>query len=166
MQGSRGLGLKEDDSDRGGPPSQNSSEPDSAPSLLRTLEQEVDLQIGDLVEGPKRAVIVERVTEIVTSEKFSGPIAHPRHLAAYEATCPGAADRIISMAERSLAHRFEMEKVEAGQRRLGLWLGASTFAALIGGAVLAVVLSAHPAIPGIFLGTAALGGVGLFVGRR
>ena len=42
-------------------------------------------------------------------EKFSGPLPHPNHLAAYEQTLPGAADRILTMAEKQQNHRMNLE---------------------------------------------------------
>ncbi|MDR0808864.1 MAG: hypothetical protein LBE86_07035 [Gemmobacter sp.] len=49
-------------------------------------------QVGDLVPQGSRAAIVARVTTLMVSEQFSGPIAHPRHLREYEEICPGSAD--------------------------------------------------------------------------
>lgn len=40
---------------------------------------------------------------------FSGPLPHPAILRGYEDACPGAADRIIAMAERQGEHRRSME---------------------------------------------------------
>lgn len=42
-------------------------------------------------------------------ESYSGPLPPPEILARYEAITPGAADRIIAMAERQSAHRQELE---------------------------------------------------------
>jgi len=41
---------------------------------------------------------------------LSGPLPHPQVLAGYEQICPGAADRIISMAEKQSDHRQGLEK--------------------------------------------------------
>ena len=43
-------------------------------------------------------------------EEFSGPLPHPDILSRYDAITPGAADRIISMAEREENHRHAMEE--------------------------------------------------------
>lgn len=52
-------------------------------------------------------------------EEFSGPLPHPRHLAQYDLVLPGAADRILSMAEQQQKHRMSLEKkvVEADIKR-------------------------------------------------
>jgi uncharacterized membrane protein len=41
---------------------------------------------------------------------YSGPLPHPDILIKYNEAHPGAADRIISMAEKQAAHRRELEK--------------------------------------------------------
>lgn len=47
----------------------------------------------------------------VRSQFTSGPIPSAEVLAAYESTLPGAADRIIKMAENQANHRSELEKL-------------------------------------------------------
>ena len=54
---------------------------------------------------------VERVVAKVIQSEFSGPIPPPNIIKGYEDILPGAAERIISMAERQSAHRQEMERV-------------------------------------------------------
>ncbi len=44
-------------------------------------------------------------------EAHAGPLPHPELSAAYERVLPGAADRIITMAERQQTHRHELESV-------------------------------------------------------
>jgi len=41
--------------------------------------------------------------------QFSGPLPHPDILVKYNEAHPGAADRIIAMAEKQAAHRQELE---------------------------------------------------------
>ncbi len=50
---------------------------------------------------------------ILQHTSFQGPIPHPEILAKYEDVLPGAADRIIQMAERESAHRQSLEKYDA-----------------------------------------------------
>ena len=60
-------------------------------------------------------------------EAFAGPIPHPDHFAAYEQALPGAADRILKLAEAQSAHRQRQEKraqdalIQARTR--GQWFG-------------------------------------------
>lgn len=44
------------------------------------------------------------------SEMFSGPLPHPDILAKYDAALPGAAERILKMAEEQGQHRRSIEK--------------------------------------------------------
>jgi uncharacterized membrane protein len=43
-------------------------------------------------------------------EDFTGPLPHPLHLKAYEQIAPGAANKIITLAEEQAKHRRELEK--------------------------------------------------------
>lgn len=83
---------------------------------------------------------------------------------------PGAADRIIGMAEDRQKHHIHMEQeslaAEVADRKLGMWLGASAFAFLIACALASTVLADSSIVPGLFLGAAAVGGVGLFIRGR
>ncbi len=42
---------------------------------------------------------------------FSGPLPAPEDYRAYEQICPGAADRILKMAETQQAHRINLENM-------------------------------------------------------
>jgi uncharacterized membrane protein len=44
------------------------------------------------------------------ASSYSGPLPQPEDLQKYEQACPGAADRIIVMAEKQAAHRQELER--------------------------------------------------------
>ena len=41
---------------------------------------------------------------------FGGPLPHPEIMQGFEDALPGAADRIMTMAERQMNHRHEMER--------------------------------------------------------
>src|SRR5262249_51224118 len=111
------------------------------------------------------------VTRMMSAEIFHGPIPHPQHIQAYEATCPGAADRIIRMAEiaqtRREDRRDRLIEHEYSDRRVGLYLGFAALLAMIGGGVFLVALGAKAIGTGL-LGAGILGTVvGSFVhGRR
>ncbi|MGU8529937.1 DUF2335 domain-containing protein [Clostridium perfringens] len=72
---------------------------------------EIDIKGIDEVNGCKlndvKAIKMKR--EIVKAS-FSGPLPHPGILKGYDKVCPGAADRIIKMAEDQMHHRQSMEK--------------------------------------------------------
>lgn len=110
------------------------------------------------------------MTSIIVSEHFSGPIAHPRHLREYEEICPGSAERIIKMAEDRNNHIMSMERAvfseSAQDQRRGMRYGAMLFAALIASALVTALMELHVAIPAIFLTTAALGAIPIFIKGR
>ena len=66
-------------------------------------------------------IIHEQSTKIV-SQKFSGPLPPPELLEGYERILPGAADRILRMAE--LAQEEDNRQVVLGNDR-GQWLSFS-----------------------------------------
>ncbi|MFZ5800507.1 MAG: DUF2335 domain-containing protein [Candidatus Omnitrophota bacterium] len=75
---------------------------------------------------------------------FCGPIPPPEVLAGYERIMPGAADRIIAMAERQAAHRQEMERrivfSETFQAKIGMFLAfVVVFAAMVAGTILLIL---------------------------
>lgn len=45
----------------------------------------------------------------IMREQYSGPLPLPQHFEEYERICPGAADRILTLAERQTAHRHSLE---------------------------------------------------------
>jgi uncharacterized membrane protein len=77
----------------------------------------------------------------VVQQSFAGPIPPPAVLAQYDVTLPGAAERILTMAETQHAHRIKQEDRVIGSnvsaQKLGVWLGfAVAMTAIIGGIVL------------------------------
>jgi uncharacterized membrane protein len=58
-------------------------------------------------EEKRAEAIFQAAVEI---SRFSGPLPHPEDLAKYEQVLPGAADRIIRMAEQQAAHRQNLER--------------------------------------------------------
>lgn len=146
------------------------SSPSAENGPQKSLEELLDRQIGDLVNQKQRDVIVSRVTSLLVREQFSGPLPHPKHLLGYEEISPGAADRIISMAERDQSHQIQMDKdilaAEKSDRKLGMWLGWGAFVFLVVCALASAAITGSQVIPGLFLGTAAIGGVSLFVRGR
>lgn len=52
---------------------------------------------------------IKQSVEITESKHFSGPLPPPEELAKYDRVVPGAAERIISMAESEMRHRHKNE---------------------------------------------------------
>lgn len=83
-----------------------------------------------------------------SASHYSGPLPPPDQLKAYESVLPGAADRIIRMAENQAEHRQSIEKiaVKGGNSRSwwGLFLGFSIAVIALGASAL-LVLKGHSA---------------------
>lgn len=66
----------------------------------------------------------------------SGPLPQPGDFAQYDQVLPGAAERLLAMAEREQAHRHQLEELDTEhdhrQERKGLrWGGTLTLAGMI-----------------------------------
>lgn len=86
----------------------------------------------DLPRGGATPEVVVRSWE--ASFAFAGPLPHPEILRGYDEVCPGAADRIIALAESQAEHRQSLERVViSGKDR------RATHGLYIGGAIAAVV---------------------------
>lgn len=48
--------------------------------------------------------------EITAVSQYSGPLPRPEDLIRYNEAVPGAAERIITMAEKEMSHRHETER--------------------------------------------------------
>jgi uncharacterized membrane protein len=134
------------------------------------FETELAKRVGSIVPKGQKDQVLAQILSVVREERFSGPIAHPKHLREYEEICPGAADRIIAMAEKELSAQAEFSKAvidaEINDRRFGMRAGLLSFAMLILSAAICAVVGKE-VLAAAFLGAAALGVVGKFVdGRR
>lgn len=99
--------------------------------------------------------------EMSMEEYHSGPMPHPRILEGYEKIIPGAADRILTMAEDQASHRQEIEKIAINSNVKDSRLGV-IFAFIIGmtgtlGGVYAIVQGA--VVAGTFITGASLASI-------
>jgi uncharacterized membrane protein len=157
-------------------PKPKSKEAERIPSADISLFQgplsegfERDLETAD----GKDSALVKRVANVVLSivheESFSGPLPHPKDLAAYDQIHPGAADRIIAMAEKEQAHRHAWEdkslKFDFSYSILGIFLGFLIALALL---LLAYVSSqaGHQNVALAFLAASTVGMVASFIKGR
>lgn len=110
-------------------------------------------------------------TQLISSrtaamEFRSGPLPPATELARYDEILPGAAERIISMAERQAAHRQELERfaVHAEDRRswAGLVVGGVLALAFLTGSVV-LGLNDQAWLGGVLGGTTLISIVGTFV---
>jgi uncharacterized membrane protein len=131
--------------------------------IQREIEKS-DETNGDLVRKVAGVVL-----SIVQEDSFSGPLPHPKHLAEYDRVLPGAANRIIAMAEKEQEHRHEWEnralKFDFSYSILGILLGFLIALALL---ILAYVSSraGHPTVSLAFLAASTVGMVASFIKGR
>src|SRR3990167_2352961 len=105
-----------------------------------------------------------RVTEV--SQSFSGPLPPPEILRKFDEVVPGAAERIIKMAEDQSIHRKELEKKvidsDIARSKWGQILGFVI--AITGLAVSAIIVVYGNAIAGGIIGVGTLASlVGVFM---
>ena len=108
----------------------------ATPELAETLEK---------LDDKQREVIIQQIQSI-EERSFRGPLPPPDVMRGYEDIVPGAADRILAMAEKEQQHRFDCEKkIIKGsifESRLGQWF-AFTLSVLFHGAALWLGLAGH-----------------------
>src|SRR3989344_8200747 len=109
--------------------------------------------------------VVVRQTQTQT-QMFSGPLPPPEALKKFDEVVPGAAERIIKMAEEQSAHRKELEKKvidsDIARSKWGQVLGFVI--AIAGLAVSAIIVVYGNAIAGGIIGVGTLASlVGVFM---
>ena len=120
-------------------------------------------QNGEKLPQPANA---QSVQLIETTTEFSGPLPPPALLAAYDRVVPGAAERIIIMAEAQSKHRRDMESQvvasDIRNARRGLLFGFMLGLVAIGGGIF-IVFRGQAVAGTIFSGLYLVGIVGVFV---
>ncbi len=108
--------------------------PDEENKEVSVLPKNADLEelkqrIAELPEEDRVRILQQLGQEsaVTTATFHSGPLPEPAAFKAYDDTCPGAADRILSMAENEQAIRREGQQLAAQADRMrirtGGWLG-------------------------------------------
>lgn len=104
--------------------------------------------------------------QIVATQSFSGPIPPPAILEGYERLVPGAAARILNMAEAEAAHLRQIERDALAHQtaiiQRGQYFGLAVAALAIGASVVALFLG-QPWVAGVLGGTTVVGLVAAFV---
>jgi uncharacterized membrane protein len=84
-------------------------EPSEKPSReIETILKEADPKTFESLD-PKERQKVAQLVSVVFQRHFSGPLPPPEILAQYNEIVPGAAERILKMAEEQSAHRRGLE---------------------------------------------------------
>lgn len=122
--------------------------------IIRTFEQ--------LPDNEKAMV----VSSILYEERYQGPLPAPRDLEQYERILPGAAERILRMAEKQQDYRIGMEirslKTASRQVARGHWMAFILSIILIGVAV-ALIFAGHPTLGGVIFSTTVVGLAAVFI---
>jgi len=155
------------------PPAPLNEGPEAAAAreTLEPLRQEIQDQLIPLLRPETRGqadLVVDRLMTTI-SEKFSGPVAHPAYLEAYERILPGAAERLFQMAEGEQGHRHRNDRhaatFESIYAMTGLTFGFLIGIGLVAGGV-AVALSGESLVGSLFAGASAVGMVSAFIRGR
>ncbi len=126
---------------------------------------------GDRPEDPHREPTLQSGATL--EAQFSaliGPLPHPAILQGYEDVLPGAAERIIALAEKQSAHRMGIESQvvthESWRSWAGLCSGTAIALAFLGGSI-GLTISGHE-VAGAVLGAIDIVGItSVFIlGRR
>lgn len=142
-------------------PNKKNKSSKSKKSVKKPTPTEPVIEPQEIVEEHKefRAKILAIESHL---EHFAGPLPPPEAFAKYEGTLKGAADRIITMAEKQQNHRQTIEKKLVNStitnERLGLIFGLIVALGAIGGGVYCVHIG-QP-VPGAIIGG---GGVGSLI---
>jgi uncharacterized membrane protein len=107
-----------------------------------------------------------QMTQVVTQRITTGPLPEPETLARYEQVQPGAADRIIRMAEQQAEHRRGIEKTvvngNVAREKWGQMIGAGLYILTVGAGTwliahgfstggLTTIISASAGAVGVFI---------------
>ena len=76
-----------------------------------SLEVELQKQLNEVLDAKSVRQALPRVLAVMNSriKMHSGPLPSAKTFADYESTLPGCAERIVKMAENSLAHRASFQ---------------------------------------------------------
>ncbi|MDD2341423.1 MAG: DUF2335 domain-containing protein [Tolumonas sp.] len=84
----------------------NNEGTDSSNELVERIEGELERNPDVIQRLMERPII----RSMMIAETHQGPLPPARTLAGYEKVLPGAAERVMQMAEKEQAHRHEMQK--------------------------------------------------------
>jgi uncharacterized membrane protein len=105
----------------------------------------------------------------IAQQEYHGILPHPDELKAFDDVVPGAAERILAMAERQAAHRQSIEasvieeQLQQSRRGQNYAFSLSMAALLIGGAM---GYTGHDWLAGIFVTSGAIGLASVFVAAK
>ncbi len=139
-----------------------------APIKVETVSQE-PIDINDFIRSlpeDKQETAMQLMFAVEQSTSFKGPLPAPEDFSAYKETLPDAPQRILSMAEKQLGHRTDIEKTIV-ERNLSLsergqWMGF-VLAILFLAASMVLAFTGHEMLGSIIMGSTLLGVLVVFV---
>jgi uncharacterized membrane protein len=101
---------------------------------------------------------------------WSGPLPPPGALQQFDQIIPNGADRILKMVEAEQAHRISHDQkllsAMAGDTKRGQWIGGAISATSIAGAIVSILLHAHPTVSIALIGVPVLGMIRAIVASK
>lgn len=143
----------------------------SAPiKLAPEIQEPVD--INEFIQSlpkDKRETATQLMFAVEQSTSFRGPLPAPEDFKAYKEVLPDAPERILSMAEKQLGHRTEIEKIIVEKNlslsERGQWMGF--FLAIIFLVVsMILAFNDHEMLGSVIMGSTLLGVLVVFVLNR
>jgi len=107
---------------------------------VSTVNPEDEFDIKPWLKPDTPPDLVNRVTRIQRISSYSGPLPPAYELDKYEQVLPGAADRIIALAENSLDFQREAFREKSGFVKRRLTASTIVSLGLIGASVTAIIL--------------------------
>ena len=91
-------------------------------SVMGEIDEEVCLEqaLDGLPEDRQNKI--RRIVAVAQESSFAGPLPHPSHFEGYNKVLPGAAERILAMAERQQDYDMEQKRKAHSLLEKGLWI--------------------------------------------
>ena len=136
---------------------------------IAEIEGAIPANVNDILQElpeDKRNAILATMMSIEEERTFSGPLPPPEHFEAYEKTLPGATDRIMTMTEKQVDHRIDMEKTIVRKKFFQSTLGqvlATILILFFGFISYSLAMNGHDTVAGIIGVTTVIGLAVVFV---
>lgn len=122
------------------PPGNETVPENSRESIGKSSEGDSSIGVQGLQNPEMLPEIAERIRRLEGKDFYGSRLPSASEIAKYEETSPGAAERVISMAEKALEQRIHAENEKFGLTRHRLTASTLTSLAVLAVAVLAIVL--------------------------
>lgn len=155
----------------GKPPTERRIPPTNLPAEVENdpVAEEIAKRLGEILPKGHRAQVIAQITALVTEERFSGPLPHPRHFGEYEKHLPGSGDRMLGMVENNLAHAQALQEkalqADIDDMKEGRRLGFAALVILMIGAIICGMMG-KDMIALALLGATVVGTVGQLIKGR